>query len=76
MNSDIILSMEKKANKVMHKKEITLIERNTQTNIIWLLASVGFGVNSISKIMNLGQSQVSRLVAKKPSDWEVPTYLL
>ena len=62
MHYDSILVMQKRANKVI---PLSLLEKSAHSAIIYSLADMGYGVSSISKIMNIGQSKVSRIVSRK-----------
>lgn len=53
------------------KRELTPIERGARNSIIWHLNAAGFNVTSISHIMNMGQSTVSRVVDAKPDKYKL-----
>lgn len=48
------------------KKELTPMERSARNSIIWQLSDIGFNVTSVSNIMNISPSTISRLIDKKP----------
>lgn len=51
----------------MKNKELTPLERSARNNIVWQLVNHGFTVSSVTNIMNMNVSTVSRIADKKPA---------
>lgn len=52
--------------KDINRRELTPIERGVRNSVVWRLSTAGFNVSTISNVMNMTQSTVSRVIEKKP----------